>query len=27
VRIMAGLHYPSDRDFAWWIVDNYLVDV
>ena len=26
VRIMAGLHYPSDRDFAWWIVDNYLVD-
>lgn len=27
VRIMAGLHYPSDRDFAWWIVDNYLVDL
>ena len=26
VRIMAGLHYPSDRDFAWWIVRNYLVD-
>ena len=25
VRIMAGHHYPSDRDFAWWIVDKYLV--
>ena len=27
IRIMAGLHYPSDRDFAWWIVDNYLLDL
>jgi len=26
IRIMAGLHYPSDRDFAWWIVDKYLTD-
>jgi len=21
VRIIAGLHFPSDRDFAWWLVD------
>ena len=21
-RIIAGLHFPSDRDFAWWIVDR-----
>jgi hypothetical protein len=27
IRIMAGLHYPSDRDFGWWVVDNYLTDV
>jgi membrane-associated phospholipid phosphatase len=26
IRIMAGLHYPSDRDFAWWVVDKYLTD-
>lgn len=26
VRIMAGLHYPSDRDFGWWVVDRYLTD-
>jgi membrane-associated phospholipid phosphatase len=26
IRIMAGLHYPSDRDFGWWVVDNYLTD-
>jgi hypothetical protein len=24
IRIMAGHHYPSDRDFGWWVVDNYL---
>lgn len=23
-RILAGLHYPSDRDFAYWLVDNLL---
>jgi hypothetical protein len=23
-RIIAGLHYPSDRDFAYWLVDNLL---
>ena len=22
IRIIAGLHYPSDRDFAHWLVDN-----
>jgi membrane-associated phospholipid phosphatase len=22
IRIMAGLHFPSDRDFAWWLVDK-----
>jgi membrane-associated phospholipid phosphatase len=27
IRIMAGHHYPSDRDFAWWVVDHYLTDV
>ena len=27
IRIMAGLHYPSDRDFAWWVVDHYLTEV
>ena len=27
IRIMAGLHYPSDRDFGWWVVDHYLTDV
>jgi hypothetical protein len=21
IRIIAGLHFPSDRDFAWWLVD------
>ena len=26
IRIMAGHHYPSDRDFAWWVVDRYLTD-
>jgi membrane-associated phospholipid phosphatase len=26
IRIMAGLHYPSDRDFGWWVVDRYLTD-
>jgi membrane-associated phospholipid phosphatase len=26
VRIMAGLHYPSDRDFGWWVVDRYVTD-
>jgi membrane-associated phospholipid phosphatase len=26
VRIMAGHHYPSDRDFGWWVVDRYLTD-
>jgi hypothetical protein len=26
IRIMAGHHYPSDRDFAWWVVDNYFTD-
>lgn len=26
IRIMAGHHYPSDRDFGWWVVDNYLTD-
>lgn len=24
LRIIAGLHYPSDRDFAYWLVDNLL---
>ncbi len=24
IRIIAGLHYPSDRDFAYWLVDNLL---
>jgi membrane-associated phospholipid phosphatase len=23
-RIIAGLHFPSDRDFAYWLVDNLL---
>lgn len=27
IRIMAGLHYPSDRDFGWGVVDHYLTDV
>ena len=27
IRIMAGHHYPSDRDFGWWVVDRYLTDV
>jgi membrane-associated phospholipid phosphatase len=27
IRIMAGLHYPSDRDFGWWVVDHYLTEV
>ena len=22
IRIIAGLHFPSDRDFAWWLVDR-----
>ena len=22
IRILAGLHFPSDRDFAWWLVDR-----
>ena len=22
IRIIAGLHFPSDRDFAWWLVDK-----
>ena len=22
IRIIGGLHYPSDRDFAYWLVDN-----
>lgn len=26
IRIIAGLHYPSDRDFAYWIVDN-IIDI
>lgn len=26
IRIIAGLHFPSDRDFGWWVVDNYLTD-
>jgi membrane-associated phospholipid phosphatase len=26
IRIMMGLHYPSDRDFGWWVVDRYLTD-
>jgi membrane-associated phospholipid phosphatase len=26
IRIMAGHHYPSDRDFGWWVVDRYLTD-
>jgi membrane-associated phospholipid phosphatase len=26
VRIMAGLHYPSDRDFGFWVVDRYLLN-
>lgn len=26
IRIMAGHHYPSDRDFAWWVVERYLTD-
>ena len=26
IRIMAGHHYPSDRDFGWWVVDNYFTD-
>ena len=25
IRIIAGLHYPSDRDFAYWLVDNILL--
>ena len=27
IRIMAGHHYPSDRDFGWWVVDHYLTDL
>jgi hypothetical protein len=23
-RIIAGLHYPSDKDFAYWLVDKLL---
>ena len=23
-RIIAGLHFPSDREFAYWLVDNLL---
>ena len=26
IRIMAGHHYPSDRDFGWWVVNTYLID-
>jgi len=26
IRIIAPLHFPSDRDFGWWVVDNYLTD-
>lgn len=22
IRIIGGLHFPSDRDFAWWLVDK-----
>lgn len=22
IRIIGGLHYPSDRDFAYWIIDK-----
>jgi hypothetical protein len=22
IRIIGGLHFPSDRDFAWWLVDR-----
>ena len=22
IRIIGGLHYPSDRDYAYWLVDN-----
>lgn len=22
IRIIAGLHYPSDRDYAYWLVDK-----
>lgn len=22
IRIIGGVHYPSDRDFGWWIVNN-----
>jgi hypothetical protein len=25
IRIIAGLHYPSDRDFAYWLVDNIII--
>lgn len=25
IRIIGGLHYPSDRDFAYWIVDNMIL--
>ena len=24
-RIIAGLHYPSDKDFAYWLVDKLLL--
>jgi len=26
IRIIAGHHFPSDRDFGWWVVDHYLTD-
>jgi hypothetical protein len=25
IRIIGGLHYPSDRDFAYWLVDNMIL--
>ena len=25
IRIIAGLHYPSDRDFAYWLVNNIII--
>jgi hypothetical protein len=25
IRIIGGVHYPSDRDFGWWIVNNKII--